>query len=385
MKKLLEQKFPGAAVSNVSKSAYFGLYEAQFDEPARLHRRPKVAYVLVGSIYDANTKQNLTEDRLRKLNRVAWDSLPFELAIKKVKGNGTRKLAIFSDADCPFCARLEDELKGVDDVTIYTFLYPIDQLHPDAARKSKIIWCSPDRQKAWDEFFASGKLPDNKGDCDTPLAATRTLGEKLRVDATPTLVFADGSIVPGALPRAARGGDRASARAEADAARRGEEVTQRRPRHATDHLRASGTTMAIIDFLQETVHRHHRVDRRLARHAVVSGSPTRTRKSRTARSSIVRESQVAQFVYLGEFGDTFGPGKHTLTTDNIPILTNLKSWKYALESPFKADVYYVVTRVFTGNKWGTANPVMMRDADFGIVRLRAYGTYDFRIVERRSS
>src|SRR6187549_1370528 len=96
---------------------------------------------------------------------------------------------------------------------------------------------------------------------------------------------------------------------------------------------------------------------------------------------IVRESQLAQFVYLGQFGDAFGPGKHTLTTDNIPVLTNLRSWKYALESPFKADVYFVVTRVFTGNKWGTANPVMMRDADFGVVRLRAYGTYDFRIVD----
>jgi excisionase family DNA binding protein len=98
---------------------------------------------------------------------------------------------------------------------------------------------------------------------------------------------------------------------------------------------------------------------------------------------VVRESQVAQFVYLGEFGDTFVPGKHTLSTDNIPVLTNLRSWKYALESPFKADVYFVVTRTFTGNKWGTANPVMMRDADFGIVRLRAYGTFDFRIVEVR--
>ena len=96
---------------------------------------------------------------------------------------------------------------------------------------------------------------------------------------------------------------------------------------------------------------------------------------------IVRESQIAQFVYLGEFGDTFGPGRHTLTTDNIPILTNLKSWRYKLESPFKADVYYIVTRTFTGNKWGTANPVMMRDADFGIVRLRAYGTFDFRVVD----
>jgi len=96
---------------------------------------------------------------------------------------------------------------------------------------------------------------------------------------------------------------------------------------------------------------------------------------------IVRESQVVQFVYLGQFGDLFAPGKHTLTTDNIPVLTTLKGWKYGFESPFKADVYFVVTRLFAGNKWGTSNPVMMRDSDFGIVRLRAFGTYDFRIVE----
>jgi excisionase family DNA binding protein len=98
---------------------------------------------------------------------------------------------------------------------------------------------------------------------------------------------------------------------------------------------------------------------------------------------IVRESQLVQFVYLGEFGDTFGPGKHTLTTDNIPVLTRLKSWKYGFNSPFKADVYYLTTRLFTGNKWGTANPIMMRDDDFGIVRARAFGTFDFKIVDAK--
>lgn len=96
---------------------------------------------------------------------------------------------------------------------------------------------------------------------------------------------------------------------------------------------------------------------------------------------IVRESQTAQFIYLGQFGDTFGPGKHTLTTDNIPILSTLKGWKYGFESPFKADIYYVNTRLFTGNKWGTANPIMLRDQDFGIVRARAYGTFDFKVVD----
>ncbi len=95
---------------------------------------------------------------------------------------------------------------------------------------------------------------------------------------------------------------------------------------------------------------------------------------------IVRESQMAQFVYLGQYGDSFGPGKHTLVTDNIPVLSRLKGWKYGFESPFKADVYYVTTRLFTGNKWGTANPIMMRDKDFGVVRLRAFGIFDFKIV-----
>lgn len=111
--------------------------------------------------------------------------------------------------------------------------------------------------------------------------------------------------------------------------------------------------------------------------------PDEDKEIKRGAQLIVRESQVAQFVYLGQFGDTFGPGKHTLTTDNIPILSTLKGWKYGFESPFKADVYYVTTRLFTGNKWGTSNPIMMRDQDFGIVRVRAFGTFDFRISEPR--
>jgi len=109
--------------------------------------------------------------------------------------------------------------------------------------------------------------------------------------------------------------------------------------------------------------------------------PDEDKEIKRGAQLIVRESQVVQFVYLGEFGDTIGPGKHSLTTDNIPILTTLKSWKYGFESPFKADIYFVVTRIFTGNKWGTSNPVMMRDNDFGIVRARAFGTYDFHVVD----
>lgn len=109
--------------------------------------------------------------------------------------------------------------------------------------------------------------------------------------------------------------------------------------------------------------------------------PDQDKEIKNGAQLIVRESQLVQFVYLGQYGDAFGPGKHTLITDNIPILSRLKGWKYGFESPFKADVYFVVTRLFTGNKWGTSNPVMVRDQDFGIVRLRAFGTYDFRIVD----
>jgi excisionase family DNA binding protein len=112
--------------------------------------------------------------------------------------------------------------------------------------------------------------------------------------------------------------------------------------------------------------------------------PDEDKEIKRGAQLIVRESQVAQFVYLGAFGDTFGPGKHTLTTDNIPVLTTLASWKYGFESPFKADVYYVTTRLFTGNKWGTSNPIMVRDTDLGVVRARAFGIYDFKVIDAKT-
>jgi len=215
VRKILEERFPGAQIKHMAKVPYMGgVYEVMFDDQM-LYVDPKVNYIFVGQVYDAKSKTNLTEQQVRKINRVAFSELPLNLAIKKVKGDGSRKVAVFSDADCPFCARLEESLKGVDNVTIYTFLYPIDQLHPDAARKSRLIWCAPDKVKAWDDFFTNGSLPSNAGDCDNPVAATATLGQKLRISATPTLVFADGTLVPGALPPA--GIESELARAEVEA------------------------------------------------------------------------------------------------------------------------------------------------------------------------
>ena len=214
IRKALGQKFPGAQISHVAKSGYFGLYEVMLDDNL-IYTDPSAAYVFVGSMYDTTTKQNLTEARSRKLNRVAVGKLPYELAFKRVKGDGSRRLVIFSDADCPFCHRLETEIKGLDNVTIYTFLFPIDQLHPNAAQKSKQIWCSTDVAKAWDTFFASGKLPDNKGDCGDPVAKTQALGNSLHINATPTLIFADGTMIPGALPLPQLEKEMTSAEAEA--------------------------------------------------------------------------------------------------------------------------------------------------------------------------
>ncbi|MCC6193865.1 MAG: DsbC family protein [Burkholderiales bacterium] len=199
VRKALEQKFPGAELGSVTKTPYFGLYEVQLDNRL-VYTDAKARYLLVGAVYDTETKINLTDERQRKLNRVDTALLPLDWAIKKVKGTGERVMYVFSDADCPFCAKLEQELKGVDNVTIYTFLFPIDSLHPDAARKSRMIWCAEDRAQAWEAYYDTGALPNNSGDCDNPVSKTQELGAKYRVNATPTLLFADGSVVPGALP-----------------------------------------------------------------------------------------------------------------------------------------------------------------------------------------
>lgn len=199
LKKVLEQKFPGADIRGIAKTPYFGLYEVTVDDRI-VYTDAKAKYVLVGAVYDTDSKLNLTDERQRKQNRVNVAALPLDLAIKKVKGSGERKLVVFSDPDCPFCARFEKTLKNIDNTTVYTFLFPIDQLHPDAARKARMIWCAPDRQKAWDAHYASGALPDNPGECENPVARTQAIGASLKISATPTLIFADGSIVPGAIP-----------------------------------------------------------------------------------------------------------------------------------------------------------------------------------------
>jgi thiol:disulfide interchange protein DsbC len=199
LKKALQSRFPDLGIEQVNKSPIPGLWEVYADGQI-FYADEKGDHVLLnGMLVDTRTRANLTEDRLSKLRSVDFASLPLDLAMKEVKGNGKRKLVVFSDADCPFCKRLEKSLLEVTDVTIYTYLYPIDKLHPQANERSRRVWCSADRLKAWKDLMLEGKNPTAAADCDHPVGKIAALGEKLRVNGTPTLVFANGRTVPGAL------------------------------------------------------------------------------------------------------------------------------------------------------------------------------------------
>jgi len=201
VRKAVQEKLTNAKIESVTKTPYLGLYEV-YVAGKLIYTDEKVSYFFSGDIIDARTLDNLTELRRQKLSEIKLDSLPLEMAIKIVKGNGKRKVAIFSDPDCPFCQRLEQSMVGVTDVTIYTFLYPIESLHPGATRKAKAIWCSPDRVKAWNDFMLRRIGPDAQPSCDTPVDKIVEYGQSKGFNGTPTLIFANGKVIPGAIPAA---------------------------------------------------------------------------------------------------------------------------------------------------------------------------------------
>ena len=195
IKRTLENRMGGVKVEAVAKTPYLGLYEVRLDGEI-LYTDEKMNYIFSGNIIDAKTMQNITEKRLRDLTAIQWENLPLDAAVKTVRGNGKRTLAIFSDPNCPYCKRFEKDLAKVDDVTIYTFLYPI--LSQDSHEKSKAVWCSADKSKAWSELMLNGTVP-TAARCDTPIENNLALGRKYRVTGTPTLIFANGERVPGAI------------------------------------------------------------------------------------------------------------------------------------------------------------------------------------------
>lgn len=201
VKKAVEAAYPKFKVEKVTKTPYAGLYEV-FMGGQIIYTDEKMSFLIAeGHLVDPKTKKDLTSERLDELTKVDFSTLPLNQAIKVVKGNGSRKLVVFSDVDCPFCKRLErNELTNITDVTIYTFLYPIEQLHPDAASKSKLIWCAKDRVKAWEDWILRDQLPSSAGSCDVPLDKVGELARKVGVTSTPTLIFADGRRMLGAQP-----------------------------------------------------------------------------------------------------------------------------------------------------------------------------------------
>ncbi len=199
IRKAITGKFPGAQIASVTKTPYGGLYEVLIDGEL-VYSSADGKYLVMGNIIELATRRNLTAVRMEKLNAVKWNTLPLDKAIKEVRGDGSRKLVVFSDADCPFCKKLEPEIEKLSNVTVYTFLYPIEGLHPQAIPTSKQIWCEKDRLKAWKAYMLRGERPKASGECANPVDDVIALGNKLRVSGTPTLIFENGQRVPGYVP-----------------------------------------------------------------------------------------------------------------------------------------------------------------------------------------
>jgi thiol:disulfide interchange protein DsbC len=198
LKATLQARLGDVTIKGIEKSPIAGLYEVNLGTQM-LYSDAAGDYVLLGDLVDAKTHKNLTEARMSEINKIDFASLPFANAVKVVKGNGSRRIAVFSDPNCPYCKQLEKTLKSVDNVTVYTFLYPV--LTPDSAVKSKSIWCSADRAKAWESWMQDHQAPTAAGTCDTAaIDKNLALGQSMNVTGTPTVFLADGRRLPGAVP-----------------------------------------------------------------------------------------------------------------------------------------------------------------------------------------
>ncbi|VXB57717.1 DsbC family protein [Massilia sp. 9I] len=198
IKKALEPRLGGAKIEAIRETPYGGLYEVRVAGDI-LYTDKKGEYLFIGHVYDTKTSTNLTRSRVDEINKIKFTDLPFEMALKQVKGNGKRQIAVFEDPNCGYCKRLrQTTLKEIDNVTIYTFMYNI--LSEDSFVKSKNIWCAADRVKAWDDWMINGKLPPTApAACESPNDKVLALGQKLRIQGTPAIFFTDGSRIPGAI------------------------------------------------------------------------------------------------------------------------------------------------------------------------------------------
>ena len=198
LRKNLETFFPNAKIESLKKTPYLELYEVVVGDKL-FYTDETAAYLFSGHVFDLKTEKNLTEERLQAIQnarRIDINSLPLELAIKAVRGNGQRKLVVFSDPNCGYCKRLEKELLGITNVTIYTILYPILK---GSKELSKAVWCATDRLKTWNDLMLR-TIPPIGVNCNAPLSKLIQIGQKHNFNSTPTLIFADGSVVLGMIP-----------------------------------------------------------------------------------------------------------------------------------------------------------------------------------------
>lgn len=197
LKKSLVPYFPNEKIEILKRIPSLQLYEITIGDQI-FYVDEKAKYFFSGHLFDLKNEKNLTEERLQEIRsarKVDIDSLPLEYAIQEIKGNGERKLVIFSDPNCGYCKRLEKELIHINNVTIYTFLYPILK---GSKRISEAIWCSDDKLKSWNNFMINGTTPTGK-ECNAPIDALLRTGKQHGFNSTPTIVFANGKTVPGMI------------------------------------------------------------------------------------------------------------------------------------------------------------------------------------------
>ncbi|HYD59779.1 MAG TPA: DsbC family protein [Noviherbaspirillum sp.] len=202
IKKAVEPRLgEGAKIESITKTPYSGLYEVRVGGDI-FYTDAKGEYLFIGRIVDTKTFQDHTKARLDEINKIKFADLPFDSALKMVKGNGKRVIAVFEDPNCGYCKRFRQTLNEMDNVTVYTFMYNI--LSEDSAVKSRNIWCSTDRVKAWDDWMLKGKTPEAApANCTAPNDKILALGQKMKVTGTPTVFFTDGTRIPGAVDQKA--------------------------------------------------------------------------------------------------------------------------------------------------------------------------------------
>ena len=185
-------------IDEVTRTPMPGLYEVRVNGTDLFYTDAEGNFLIQGQLFDTRQRRNLTEERLDKLTAIAFDSLPLKDAFTVVRGNGKRRMAVFADPNCGYCKRFERDLEKVNNVTIYNFLYPI--LGADSGEKARNVWCAKDRAKTWSDWMLNNQTPASAPACDTgAIARNLEFGRKHKISGTPTVIFADGSRVPGAI------------------------------------------------------------------------------------------------------------------------------------------------------------------------------------------